>query len=115
MKLCAEHMTKLVGELQRRGCSVDASAVGSNFIHGVKDPVVSASNAIMANAAMWFGPRMMLNKKDGTEPCPICEILSMCKCGKPECRTRSESWLVDAAEDEAINHVGLTSTKVCEA
>jgi len=62
---------------------------------------MSAYLAIVGNATEILGLGLYSQKEDGSDRCPICTLIEFCPCGKPdECRSRWESWIERAADDQ---------------
>src|ERR1044071_1245799 len=92
VRMCQSHWDKLREALKVRGLdgmvANDGAPPARDLAEGRPDPLMSAHNAIVANAMTRAWLAIMSNIDDGSERCPICFLMAAaagCQCGAPAC------------------------------
>lgn len=110
MKFCADHWAQLRAAIDARGLTPFVPQGGEEAARrmaeggegrGGFDPLMGAHNAIVSNALGTAGLEIMAPNADGSERCPLCYLLSECRCehrGTPQCPFAT--WVDRAADDQ---------------
>lgn len=96
MKICQPHWGKLREAIKTRGLDHLGAQTGEEAVRAAVtelegrgaendfDPLMTCNNMIFAKALEMLGLEIMMQKADGSEPCPICEAVRAFESGWTE-------------------------------
>jgi len=120
MKFCVNHWAKLRAAIVERGLdgliAKSAEEAASRTMAELEagpsrttfDPLMYAHNAILSNVLDLAGLPVMMDNEDGTDRCPLCYMISHCRCGRGD-GCEFNTWIHRAADDarECALELGL--------